>query len=445
IQPSTSDMMPPVMEPSTPSPPPSGIRTPPTPKHGFGDHWEPYSPRKSARISAQRAANRTPPPRSSSNANSDAFGPARKARTQTSSMAGMVSPFESPKKKLRTSSAADSDPFTSTTTTGRLSAHASAKAASSLGLDHSSTLQTSSTTISRGSGMLPTPAKTPKKAPADKNPGIQAIARNLFAPDEDVMPSPQKARAKKYTGISLESFTAEDDETPIEIFTDSKERIPDKEVSADNPFYGNAGRDVQEPVRRRSKRSKVHVPGEGRQAIEDAIEREDGLVYVFRGKRIFRKFAETEPADGETVDGEEQPARRMTRSSMKPRLLFPTKPQEPSQLEEEEADTDVEAEEETEQAKNTEVPDTPMANDEDVIAQPATPKASNFSPMSPPDTRRVTRARDKKFDDATPIRPQGRTSPFDSWPRVKSRSEASLPSKRPGSSLSSDTAKKARP
>lgn len=128
--------------------------------------------------------------------------------------------------------------------------------------------------------MLPTPAKTPKKAPTEKNPGIQAIARNLFATEEEVMPSPQKTRAKKYTGISLESFTAEDDEAPIEIFTDSNERIPQKVVSADNPFYGNAGRDVQEPARRRSKRHKVHVPGEGRQTIEEAMEREDGLVYV---------------------------------------------------------------------------------------------------------------------------------------------------------------------
>ena len=133
----------------------------------------------------------------------------------------------------------------------------------------------------------------------------------------------------------------------------------------------------------------------------------------------------------------------MTRSSIKPRLLFPPQPQEPSALEEEEADTDVEIEhlkKTTEPRKNPR-PTTVV----EVIEESETPKAPRFSSISPPDTRRVTRARDKKFDEPNPVQRQGRTSPFDSWPRVKSRSESSLPSKRPGSSLSSSTAKKARP
>ncbi|CAI4219885.1 unnamed protein product [Parascedosporium putredinis] len=367
------------MEPSTPSPPPSGVRTPPTPKHGFGDHWDPYSPRKSARISAQRAGNRTPASHLLSHQPRPIWPRPREEGAHPSNLRGGHGlAFESPKKRVRTSAAVDSNSFTPPQT-GRLSAHSSARASSSLGLDKSSTLQTSSTTISRVAGMIPTPAKTPKKAPVEKNAGIQAIARNLFASDEEIMPSPSKARAKKYTGISLESFTAEEDETPIEIFTDSKERIPNKEVSADNPFYGNASRDAQEPVKRRSKRNKVHVPGEGRQTIEDAMGREDGLVYVFRGKRIFRKFAEADPADAEALeDGEEPSMRRMTRSTMKPRLLFPTKPQEPSELEAEEADTDVELG--PEDMETTEAPDTPVTKKEE---RPTTPSAPGYSPMSP--------------------------------------------------------------
>ena len=140
---------------------------------------------------------------------------------------------------------------------------------------------TSGTTISRSTGMLPTPAKTPKKAPTEKNPAIQSIARNLFASDDEVMPSPRKARAKKYTDISMDSFTAVDDEQPIEIFTDSRERIPEKVHSSENPFWGEASRQQEEePVRRRSKRRQVHVPGEDRQTVEEALEREDGMVYV---------------------------------------------------------------------------------------------------------------------------------------------------------------------
>lgn len=256
------------MRSSTP-PPPQRLHTPPTPKHGFGDHWEPFSPRKSARISAQRNSSKTPPPRNStSTTNPDPFAPAKATRAQASSSAGMVSPFESPKKKARTS-AMDC----------AASASGPSKASSLAADDKASARRSASATISRTTGMLPTPAKTPRKAPAEKNPAIQGVARNLFAPGgDDALPGPKNARAKKYTGVSLDSFRAE--EEPIEIFTDSKERIPEKEVSADNPFYGDAGRVGEEPVLRRSKRRHVHVPGEGRQTVEEAMKREDGLVYV---------------------------------------------------------------------------------------------------------------------------------------------------------------------
>ena len=181
----------------------------------------------------------------------------------------MVSPFESPKKKARTF-ATDRD---------ESAAGPSKTSSSSLDADDkTSTRQTASFTISRTTGMLPTPSKTPKKAPAEKNPAIQGVARHLFASDDEALPSRRTPRAKKYTGISMDSFKAE--EEAIEIFTDSKERIPEKEVSADNPFYGDAGRVGEEAVLRRSKRRHVHVPGEGRQTVEEAMKREDGLVYV---------------------------------------------------------------------------------------------------------------------------------------------------------------------
>ncbi|SPO05051.1 uncharacterized protein DNG_07736 [Cephalotrichum gorgonifer] len=336
----------------------------------------------------------------------------------------------------------------STQVAGRLSANDAAKAAASLNQDKTSTStrQTASTTISRTTGMLPTPAKTPKKAPAEKNPAIQSIARNLFASDEEIMPSPRKARAKKYTGISLDSFRAEED--PIEIFTDSKERVPEKEVSADNPFYGeqvhtNPAPGGQESGLRRSKRRHVHVPGEGRQTVEEAMQREDGLVYVFRGKKVFRKFAETGGLDGEddgAEDGGESPVHgRMTRSSIKPRLLFPSKPRSEAAIQEEEADTDIDDDANTRSAERTDGPQTPT-----VESKVSTPNAPGYSPVSPPDTRRTTRTRDRKLDEGTPIKPKGRTSPFDSWPRVKSRSDSGVSTKRAGSSLTSATAKKAR-
>lgn len=86
-----------------------------------------------------------------------------------------------------------------------------------------------SSSQARMMGMLPTPAKTPSKkvhAASQNESNIAAIARNLFHNDVDeVMASPSKTpsrKGKKYTGISLESFTVVEQEDPISIFTDRK-------------------------------------------------------------------------------------------------------------------------------------------------------------------------------------------------------------------------------
>jgi hypothetical protein len=137
-------------------------------------------------------------------------------------------------------------------------------------------------TVVRNNGMLPTPAKTPKKRPSENAPAITAIARNLFpirsGSDEEVMPSPKK-KGKKFSGFTLDSFGAEDD-VPIQIYTDSHDRVPEVDLSPDNPFYGEASSVVPEPTKRSSKRRKITVPGEGEQTIEELEKREDGLVYV---------------------------------------------------------------------------------------------------------------------------------------------------------------------
>jgi hypothetical protein len=92
------------------------------------------------------------------------------------------------------------------------------------------------------------------------------------------MPSSKKRVPKKYSGLTLDSFTAEAlDDDSIEIFTDSKDRVPERDESAENPFYGRA---APEPSKRRSKRRNVSVPGEKAQTVEEASERQDGMVYV---------------------------------------------------------------------------------------------------------------------------------------------------------------------
>ena len=142
-----------------------------------------------------------------------------------------------------------------------------------------------STTTVNNNGMLPTPAKTPTQKPTVVAPGIRSIARNLFPirgeTAEDAMPSPKKKGHKQHSGCTLGSFGAEDGDIQIAIYTDSHDRVPEVDLSADNPFYGQSGAAAQpEPSKRSSKRRKIVIPGEGEQTIEEAERREDGLIYV---------------------------------------------------------------------------------------------------------------------------------------------------------------------
>ena len=128
---------------------------------------------------------------------------------------------------------------------------------------------------------MPTPNKTPKKR-SDTTTDINAIARNLFPirsePAGEVMPALKKGR-KKYKGFTMNSFEAEEDGQPIQIYTDSHDRVPEADLSGSNPFYGSSST-VPEPTKRASKRRKITVPGEGDLPADEVEHREDGLVYV---------------------------------------------------------------------------------------------------------------------------------------------------------------------
>jgi hypothetical protein len=133
-------------------------------------------------------------------------------------------------------------------------------------------------TASSDTQMLPTPAKTPRKQPdAKAEAASRAVARNLFGSDADILATPQK-KAKRYIGLSMDSFRAEEVEEDIEIFTDSRDRVPEIDNSADNPFYGDHA--VAEASVRRSKRKQVVIPGESKQTVEDAVKRSDGVLVV---------------------------------------------------------------------------------------------------------------------------------------------------------------------
>lgn len=260
--------------PNTPSPgPSSAVHTPPAPLHGYADTWEPYTPRKSARLS-QRAANRTPSPRMSSRqlpgqTRNQSSG--RSPKSSKSRATGVTSPTRSPQKK-------HAHPMESSShVSGFLTVESTAAAAAALGLPApTQQQQPGRASMSAAGGMLITPAKTPQKPSTqhtrDK---IQAVARSLFN-ESDAMPSPKKARTQQYV---LDSFSANNTEDPIEIYTDSHERVPEVDQRAENPFFGNHPTEASRTTRR-SKRQTVSIPGEGKVSVDDAVRREDGMVIV---------------------------------------------------------------------------------------------------------------------------------------------------------------------
>ncbi|CEI40666.1 hypothetical protein FVEN_g1562 [Fusarium venenatum] len=418
---------------STTPPPPSNIRTPPTPRLGYQDHWEPFSPRKSARISSKRT--RTPSPGASDRQ-------LRSPQTAKKSSKHLNAAIASPMTQKKRIPAND---FVRRATEN-MHAETSRDGASRR------THERSSSSVIGAGGMLPTPSKTPQKPPTEKKTAhIKAVARNLFSSETDeAILTPKKRSAKKYSGISLESFAVEEIEEPIEIFTDTRDRVPVRDEREDNPFLSSENPFFSEaphagPSKRHDKR-KVKVPGEGVKTVDELADRKDGMVYTFRGKRFFRKFTEHETEDlDERQTAEEDPEahihRPLTRASIKPRLLFQdVKTKE--QVEEEEAVTDVEEEE-----AMTDVEE----NDEE-LACPATPSvkerestpAPQFAPASPPSTRRVTRSANKLTESAPVVKRPSKRSPFDSWRRTKESAPKSPSRKRSGESIDTRETKRSR-
>ena len=143
--------------------------------------------------------------------------------------------------------------------------------------------------LNLAANMLPTPAKTPRKKPVQPT-VVQAAARVLFPsrPDtvEDAMPNPRKRRNRRHVGFSLYSSMEDDDEgseNQIEIYTDSKDKVPELDPSEDNPFYDQHAQTVAsaEPHKAKgSKKRKAEHSVDASTEIAEAFNREEGMVYV---------------------------------------------------------------------------------------------------------------------------------------------------------------------
>jgi hypothetical protein len=88
---------------------------------------------------------------------------------------------------------------------------------------------------------------------------------------EDAMPSPRKARKSKHPNPF--AIADESSSSKIEIYTDSKDRIPDMEDDDANPFLS---KNASKPSKRQTK--KVMTAHE--EEMEEAARNDEGVIYV---------------------------------------------------------------------------------------------------------------------------------------------------------------------
>ena len=71
-------------------------------------------------------------------------------------------------------------------------------------------------------------------------------------------------------------------ENQIQIYTDSKDKVPELDTSEDNPFYEKPSQDVPPaPSKKKSTRKrKASHTIEDNPEIQEAFNREEGMVYV---------------------------------------------------------------------------------------------------------------------------------------------------------------------
>ncbi|KAL8702051.1 MAG: hypothetical protein Q9224_000200 [Gallowayella concinna] len=288
-----------------------------------------------------------------------------------------------------------------------------------------------------GINMLPTPAKTPRKQDSRKTAELQSAARVLFPTRlekvEDAMPTKKGRRGRKNVGFFLDGSGEDESTTRIQIFTDSKDQVPELDMGEDNPFMEKPDMTTShEPTKdtgRRGRRGQV----KSNPQIEETFNHEEGMVYVFRGKKIFRRFTpdrdQPNLSSEETeIEGSASPRLRpFTRSAVKPRLLFPTEKQRRErELAEEEALTDIE--------------DGHVGNNKG--EKLTTPIKQSFTITTPPATGHATRSATKQAalnGGSSPLgppevglegiasaferRPRKKTSPFNAWQRTKAGSD----------------------
>ncbi|KAI4720182.1 hypothetical protein E4T48_03595 [Aureobasidium sp. EXF-10727] len=295
---------------TTPPPSSSRLRTPPTPKHGAGYHsYDPYEPRRSQRVQRLHDIHEKVSHSSSS----------RKSTLQRTSSTQTLSPPSSPAAERQEPQQTPARP-----TPVRQSLFTRNRPANTPNINSLFDVFAPQPQLPTPASMLPTPNKTPYKR--DPN-AMQTTARILnFKPasTQSVMSTPRK---KAKSRLTLDDDDAVYDE--VKVFTDIQDRVPTVDQTEDNPFIG--------PRKTRARTRAQTAPSSSLDVDMDDDHADDdkGILYVFRGKKVFRRFEKSadEPADSDASTGSNNSLKRqagasasrpLTRSSLKPRLLWPS-------------------------------------------------------------------------------------------------------------------------
>lgn len=87
---------------------------------------------------------------------------------------------------------------------------------------------------------------------------------------DDVMPTPRKQQ-KTRLDLYDDDYNQHD---KIEVFTDTKDRVPDVDTADDNPFVGPRKREL------RARKQKSAEKDHDEIVMEEAVRNEEGILYV---------------------------------------------------------------------------------------------------------------------------------------------------------------------
>lgn len=259
---------------ATTPPPQTVVHTPPTPLHGAKfDNW---NSRKSTRQSSRRSQRVETTPRPASTIRRSICRNYIHDLSPPSS--NPTSPQTRETKRRRGNLSGNTD-----ITTDGSSISTSARMDPSASLSDGG--QPGRGTLHLGPNMLPTPAKTPRKKDLRKTAEFQSAARVLFPTRlenvEEAMPTKKSRRTRKNVGFSLDSSgDIEDSESRIQIFTDSKEKLPELDLSESNPFIDRPEEAGYLERRTSTGRGGRSTPVKTDAHIENTFNREQGMIYV---------------------------------------------------------------------------------------------------------------------------------------------------------------------